>query len=237
MSTFNEQQILVVGGSSGVGFETARRFDRQGARVTIASRSRAKLDAALDKLGSQAASIQLDITDAAAIESSALKAQLWDHIVVSAADTPMGNLRDLSLEAASLAMNSKFWGAYRVAKLLSVRPGGSLTFVAGYLSQRPSKSSALQSAINAALEALGRALALELAPIRVNTVSPGLLDTELWEKLDAGRRADMFDAASKRLPVGRVGKAGDVADGIVFLAGNGYATGTTLFLEGGGRLA
>ena len=237
MSNFHQQKILVVGGSSGVGFETARLFDRHGAHVTIASRSRAKLDTALDKLGKDASSSQLDITDVAAIEASALTTQVWDHIVVSAADTPMGNLHDLPLDAASQAMNSKFWGAYRVAKLLTVRPGGSLTFVAGYLSQRPGKSSALQSAINAALEALGRALALELAPIRVNTVSPGLLDTELWEKLDAGRRAGMFDAASKRLPVGRVGKAGDVADAIVFLAGNGYATGTTLFLEGGGLLA
>ena len=237
MTVFNEQKILVVGGSSGVGFETARLFDQRGAHVTIASRSRAKLDTALDKLSERASSWQLDITDAAAIAAGARSGEMWDHIVVSAADTPMGNVRDLPLDAAALAMDSKFWGAYRIAKLLTLRPGGSLTFVAGYLSQRPSKSSALQSAINAALEALARALALEMAPSRVNTVSPGLLDTALWEKMDAGRRADMFDAASKRLPVGRVGRAGDIADGILFLAANGYATGTTLFLEGGARLA
>jgi len=237
MNTFNEQKILIMGGSSGVGFETARRFDEKGAYVTIASRSWSKLDQAISKLSKRAVGRQLDFTDAAAIAAVAQQGEVWDHIVVSAAETPMGSARDLPLDAAYLAMDSKFWGAYRIAKLLNIRAGGSLTFVAGYMSQRPGRASALQSAINAALEGLGRALALEMAPIRVNTVSPGLLDTELWEKMNAGQRAGMFDAASKRLPVGRVGQPGDVADGIVFLAGSGYTTGITLFLDGGGRLA
>ena len=134
-------------------------------------------------------------------------------------------------------MDSKFWGAYQLAKAAKFAGNGSLTFVSGYLSQRPSPTSGLQSAINAALEALARALALELAPIRVNTVSPGLLRTELWDNLSEQRREDMYSKASRRLPVGVTGQPKDVAEAILFVTGNRYTTGSTLFVDGGGRIA
>lgn len=103
-------------------------------------------------------------------------------------------------------MDSKFWGAYRIARSVRVRPSGSLTLLAGYLSQRPGRASALQSAINADIEALVRGLALEYAPLRVNAVSPGLLRTPLWEGMDVTARERMCEAATQRLPVGRVGR-------------------------------
>jgi NAD(P)-dependent dehydrogenase (short-subunit alcohol dehydrogenase family) len=237
MSIFKGKKVLIVGGSSGVGFDTACMFDESGADVTIASRNQTKLNTAIDKLSNRASSWQLDITDIRAIEACAQSGTLWDHIVISAADTPMGNIRDLPFDKATQAMDSKFWGAYRIARLIPIRPGGSLTFVAGYLSQRPGKSSALQSAINAALEGLGRALALEMAPTRVNTVSPGLINTELWSSLEPDKRETLFDSVSARLPVRRIGSPRDIAEGIIFLASNGYATGTTLYLDGGGCIA
>lgn len=101
---------------------------------------------------------------------------------------------------------------------------------------RPGKASALQSAINAAVEALGRALALELAPVRVNTVSPGLLNTELWNGLADKKRAAMFDTVANRLPVGRVGLPEDAAKAVYFLIDNGYASGSTLYVDGGASI-
>lgn len=134
-------------------------------------------------------------------------------------------------------MNSKFWGAYRVARAASIREGGSLTLISGFLSVRPSKSSVLQGAINAALEALGRGLALELSPVRVNTVSPGLIATPLWSKLDAQAREKMYEDAAVRLPARRVGQAEDVARAVLYLASTRYATGSTVLVDGGGAIA
>jgi NAD(P)-dependent dehydrogenase (short-subunit alcohol dehydrogenase family) len=96
----------------------------------------------------------------------------WDHVIVSAAQTPTGPVRTLDLADAEAAMESKFWGAYRVARAAKIKDGGSLTFISGFLSVRPSAGAVLQGAINAALEALARGLALELAPVRVNTGPP-----------------------------------------------------------------
>ncbi|MFD8757944.1 SDR family oxidoreductase [Streptomyces mirabilis] len=161
----------------------------------------------------------------------------FDHVVVSAGETPMGRVDALPLADAYAAMDSKFWGAYRTARSVRVRPSGSLTLLAGYLSQRPGRASALQSAINAALEALVRGLALEYAPLRVNAVSPGLLRTPLWEGMDVTARERMYEAATQRLPVGRVGEAADVAKAVLFVTGNAHATGTTVYVDGGGTIA
>ncbi|MEV5374610.1 SDR family oxidoreductase [Streptomyces nondiastaticus] len=237
MSTYQGKRVLVVGGSSGVGLATARRFTAEGALVTIASRSKEKIDAALAGLGTTATGQVLDITDDDAVEAFAGTAGTFDHVVITAADTPMGRVDTLPLDAARAAMDSKFWGAYRLARVLRIDPTGSLTIVSGYLSVRPGKAAALQSAINAALEALVRGLALEYAPLRVNAVSPGLIRTPLWDALPAENREAMYEAATQRLPVGRVGEPEDIADAILYVAGNPYTTGTTLFIEGGGAIA
>ncbi|PSJ25531.1 short chain dehydrogenase [Streptosporangium nondiastaticum] len=237
MSTYQGKRVLVVGGSSGVGLATARRFTAEGALVTIASRSKEKIDAALAGLGATATGQVLDITDDGAVEAFAGTAGTFDHVVITAADTPMGRVDTLPLDAARAAMDSKFWGAYRLARALRIDPTGSLTIVSGYLSVRPGKAAALQSAINAALEALVRGLALEYAPLRVNAVSPGLIRTPLWDALPAENREAMYEAATQRLPVGRVGEPEDIADAILYVAGNPYTTGTTLFIEGGGAIA
>jgi NAD(P)-dependent dehydrogenase (short-subunit alcohol dehydrogenase family) len=143
----------------------------------------------------------------------------------------------LSLADAQASMYSKFWGAYRVARAARVRDGGSITFVSGFLSNRPSPSSVLQGAINAALEALARGLALERAPVRVNTVSPGLIDTPLYANMAAADRQAMFDRTAARLPARRVGNPEDIAQAILFVATNPFATGSTVTVDGGGTIA
>ncbi|CAG9257174.1 Short chain dehydrogenase [Burkholderia cepacia] len=233
----NDQRVLVVGGSSGIGEATARAFAEAGATVTIASRDAARLAASKDRIGYGVSTGVMDITDDASVRAFLDSAGEFDHVVVSAAQTATGPVRGLELDDAYAAMDSKFWGAYRVARAVRIRQGGSLTFVSGFLSVRPSKNSVLQGAINAALESLARGLALELAPVRVNTVSPGLIATALWSKIDAEARDRMYEGAAARLPAGRVGQPEDVANAVLYLASTPYATGSTVLVDGGGAIA
>ncbi|MET3216961.1 UNVERIFIED_ORG: NAD(P)-dependent dehydrogenase (short-subunit alcohol dehydrogenase family) [Burkholderia territorii] len=230
------KHVLVVGGSSGIGAATATAFARRGAHLTIASRDPARFD--VDAIpGAQVRTEALDITDTAAVDAFCARAGRFDHVVISAAKTATGPVRALPLADAQAAMDSKFWGAYRIARAIDIAPGGSLTFVSGYLSVRPSASSVLQGAVNAALEALARGLALELAPVRVNTVSPGLIATPLWDKLAPDARDAMYAGAAQRLPARRVGQPEDVANAILYLAATPYATGSTVLIDGGGAIA
>ncbi|VWD19872.1 short chain dehydrogenase [Burkholderia lata] len=230
------KKVLIVGGSSGIGAATATAFARRGAIVTIASRDpgRIAIDAAP---GTHVRTETLDITDTADVDAFCARAGQFDHVVISAAKTATGPIRGLPLADAQAAMDSKFWGAYRIARAIDIASGGSLTFVSGYLSVRPSASSVLQGAINAALEALARGLALELAPVRVNTVSPGLIATPLWDKLAPDARDAMYASAAQRLPVRGVGQPEDVANAILYLATTRYATGSTVLVDGGGAIA
>lgn len=220
MSTpLNGRRVLVVGAGGGIGGATADAFEKAGAEVARPDQG------------------ALDIVDQASVEAFFAGEQPFDHVVVAAARTETGPVATLPLEDAQAAMNSKFFGAYRVARAAKVRDGGSITFVSGFLSQRPSASSVLQGAINAALEALARGLALERAPVRVNTVSPGLVDTPLYAGMSDADRQALFEKAAARLPAGRVGRPEDIATAILFVATNPYATGSTVTVDGGGTIA
>jgi NAD(P)-dependent dehydrogenase (short-subunit alcohol dehydrogenase family) len=237
MNTLKEQRVLVVGGSSGIGFETAAAAGSAGASVTIAARSEIKLKAAAAKLGGSVETEVLNTNDNLAIERFFAQYEPWDHIVISASQTKSGPVRGLDLGDAKAAMESKFWGAYRIARVARIRDNGSLTLVSGFLSERPSASAVLQGAINAALEALARGLALELAPVRVNAVSPGLIETPLWNDLPEEKRKAMFESAAARLPARRVGQPADIANAVLFLLTTPFATGSTVRVDGGGVIA
>jgi len=241
MNTFASKNVLIVGGSSGIGAATAKAFAELGAHVTIASRNQEKLDASAaeikSSMGSTVDTAVLDTGDETAVERFFAETGPFDHVVVSAAQTPGGPARTLALADAYAAMDSKFWGAYRVARAAKITDGGSLTLISGFLSVRPSKSSVLKGAINAALEALARGLALELSPVRVNAVSPGMIATPLWSKLSDEARQSMFDNAAARLPARRVGQPEDIANAATYLASTAYATGSTVLVDGGGAIA
>ncbi|MFK0333835.1 SDR family oxidoreductase [Rhizobium sp. NPDC090275] len=215
----NGTRVLVVGASGGIGRATADAFAAAGAEVARPGRN------------------ALDFTDDASVEAYFANASPFDHVVISAAQTKTGPVGALALADAQAAMNSKFFGAYRIAKSATIKDGGSITFVSGFLSQRPSATSVLQGAINAALEALARGLALERAPIRVNTVSPGLIDTPLYAKMDDAARQAMFDKTAARLPARRVGQPVDIAQAILFVATNPFVSGSTVTVDGGGTIA
>jgi NAD(P)-dependent dehydrogenase (short-subunit alcohol dehydrogenase family) len=237
MSKLEGKKVLVVGGSSGIGEAAARELAALGAQVTIASRDPAKLQAAAARIGGSVRTAVLDTSNDAAVEAFFAAQEEYDHVVVSAAQTSSGPVRELPLVDAYAAMNSKFWGAYRVARAVKIATGGSLTLVSGFLAARPSKTSVLQGAINAALESLGRGLALELSPVRVNTVSPGMVATPMWSGMSDEVRAAKFEAVAARLPAQRIGQPEDLANAIVYLVTTPFATGSTVLVDGGGVIA
>jgi NAD(P)-dependent dehydrogenase (short-subunit alcohol dehydrogenase family) len=229
------QRVLVVGAGGGIGAAAAKTFAAAGAQVIAAGRDGPKLEAAARAASGE--TLILDFLDNAAVEAAFETSAPFDHVVIAAAATKSGPVGGLSLEDAKASMESKFWGAYRVARAVKVKDGGSITFVSGFLSNRPSPTAVLQGAINAALEALARGLALERAPVRVNTVSPGLIDTPLYARMSEADRTAMFERTAARLPARRVGQPEDIAQAIVFLATNPFATGSTVTVDGGGTIA
>lgn len=215
----------------------ARTALEAGATVTIVSRSRDKVEAAKRSLGTSAEGHVLDTADEAGVEAFFSAHAAFDHVVVSAAQTKVSAVRELALADAYQSMNSKFWGAYRIARAARIAEGGSLTLVSGFLPIRPKKGAAIQGAINAALEGLTRGLALEFAPVRVNCVSPGLVMTEMYNGLEGDGRKAMFEGASERLPAGLVGLPEHIAIQVAAFFVNPYITGSTVYVDGGGAIA
>ena len=235
--SLDDQRILVIGGSSGIGLAIAVATADAGASVTIASRNQEKLTAVATELSRSVHIAVLDTGDNRLLERFFEDQMTWDHVVVSAAQTRVGSVRTLSLTDAKAAMESKFWGAYRVARVAHINGGGSLTLVSGFLSERPSATAVLQGAINAALEALARGLALELTPVRVNAVSPGMIETPIWDDLPREKRREMFESTAAQLPVRKIGQPDDIAKAVLFLMTTTCATGSTVRVDGGGVIA
>lgn len=237
MIDLSGQRVLVIGGSSGIGLATAQLASELGAAVTIASRSADKVSAAARMIGPSASGQTLDLTNDTAVEAFFASAAAFDHVIVTGSQVSIAAVRDLPLETAYTAVNSKFWGFYRVARAAKISPGGSLSVVSGFLASRPAAGRALMGAINAGLEALVRGLALELKPIRVNAVSPAVVRTEMWEEMTPEARAAMYARMSAAYPAGRVGEPQDIARQLLLLAATGYATGTIVMLDGGASIA
>jgi len=235
MASLQKKRVLVVGGSSGIGLAVAGQAAALGAQVTIASRSAEKLAAAAQGIGDVQTAV-LDSTDAEAVEVFFADRDAFDHIVVSAAVTPIASVRDLSLADARGAMESKFWGAYQVARAAKLTERGSLTLVSGFLADRPAAGAALQGAINAGLDSLARGLALELSPVRVNSVSPGMIDTPLWAGMDEAAREAMYADVAASVPAKVMGQPDDVANAVLYLMQTPFATGSTVRVDGGGAI-
>lgn len=225
------KKVVVVGGSSGIGLATAEMARREGADVIVASRNAARLDAAAEKLN--AVAIPADVTSDQSVSDLFRCCGPVDHVVVTAAQLKTGPFRTVSMDDVRSTMESKFWGAWRVARAADIRAGGSLTLVTGFLSVRPRPNSAIVGAANGALESLARALALELAPVRVNAVSPGVIDTPIRAAMPEEARRDMLAKTAASLPVGRVGQGEDIARQILAFMANGFATGSIVYIDGG----
>lgn len=244
MTLTAQQTVIVIGGSSGIGLGVARAVADRGADLVIVGRSREKLDrAALELEGARSLrAIAANVTREEEVEHLFERVPELDHLVVTAADLRYAPVGSLSLEMARTVIDSKIVAALLLAKHAGrrVRPGGSIVFTTGVASERPAPKGALTAAVNGALESLVRALALELAPTRVNALSPGWVDTPLWDEIApvvAGKpKETVFAQFASRLPVRRVGKPEDLGHAAVFLMENEFSTGSTLHVDGGHRL-
>ncbi len=236
MGALDGKRVLVVGGSSGMGEAAAKLAAEAGAKVTIAARSHDRLAAAAKRIGHKVEPAIVDAMSNESVDKFFADGAVWDHVVSCVGAGGRGNVRDLDMAAALAAMDGKFWAGFRIARRARIAPDGSLTFVSGGLSQRPAAGAALISAINGALEKLSQGLALELAPVRVNTVSPGPVDTPMWDRYGAEMKKKFLDGAAARVPLKRVAQPEEIAEIVLFFMTNRFVTGTVVPLDGGSTL-
>lgn len=219
------QHVLVVGGSSGIGQAVAAMAARHGASVTIVGRDAARLAAAVATAGGEGAA--LDMLDETAVEAFFASREPFDHVIVTAAQLRSGPIRDLPLADAKATFDSKFWGSYLIARHAKIADGGSLTLTSGAGGRRPRAGRAAVAAATVAVEALTRVLASEFAPVRVNCVSPGLVDTPLL------RSVRPASSPPPPQPVARVASPEEIAFQILACALNPFMTGAIVDVDGG----
>ncbi len=229
--------VVLIGGSSGIGLATAAAAAAAGARVVIAGRDASRVDAAVASIPGLVG-VEADVLDDAALEHVFDVAGRVDHLVQLAAHTSGGRIADTPDSQLRRSLDVRLWGSIGAVRhaIPRLTEASSITLVSGVVSARPTPGTAVAAASAGAVEALARALAVELAPVRVNAVCPGAVETPMLERALGERYDDMVATMGANLPVGRVGTAAEIADAILFLATNGYVTGEVLHVDGGHRL-
>ena len=234
----NESVVLILGGTSGIGLATAEAALEEGAVVTITGRSAERLDAARAKLGQRVTCVQLDASNETGTRELMGGFSTLDHLFITVGAIVLDTDLAPSTEELRPALDARFWGAVYAAKYAApkMNTNSSITFMSGTASRRPLPGAAVSSASCGAVDALARALAIDLAPIRVNTVTPGYVDTPLLDGLLGDQREAILAQAAASLPVKRIGRPEDIADAVLFLMKNGYVNGINLAIDGGGLL-
>ena len=230
------KRVVVLGGSSGIGLATAQLAAAQGAKVVIASSSAERVHQAVESIGQEAQGQAIDVSDERAVATFFSKLGPFDHLVFTAGDSlHLHELASTDLQQARHAFELRYWAALAAVKYGSphIRKEGSIVLTTGIAGQRPQKGWVLAASVCGTIEALTRALAVELAPIRVNAVSPGIVRTNLWQTMSATDRERLYETVGNSLPVGRIGEAHDIAQAYLFLMREGFATGQTVVIDGG----
>jgi len=240
------KKIIVVGGTSGIGFGAAQAFIDAGAIVTVISSNQDNVNDAIKRLNSPHVSGKVgNVREEEAFVEVLRSVAPVDHIVFSGVDKIIrGKLEELNLDDAKHLFGVKFWGALIIGKAAAkydlINPGGSLTLTSGGAAFKPGKGAAAGGALNGGVISLTKGLAGDLADkkIRVNVVVPGLVKTELWDKLGRTKEQqnETFAQAETKLPVGFVATGDDIAEAYLYLAKADYATGTVVEIDGGSRL-
>lgn len=242
MNTLAGKKIVVVGGSSGIGLGVAAAAVESGADVVIAGRSSGKLQAAEQTLGAdrRVKSFSVDMTNEAEIARMFDQVGAFDHLVVTAGTPPPNDpIEQTDLDMVRRFIDNKLIGGVMLAKhaVKTLRPGGSMIFTSGINKDRPPvPGGSVVSAIAGSFSYLARALALELAPTRVNVVSPGWVDTPMWDELVGAAKSGYFASMAPRLPARKIATPADIARAYVYLMGSEFTTGETLHIDGGQSL-
>ncbi|MEU8223149.1 SDR family oxidoreductase [Kribbella sp. NPDC048915] len=228
--TLHNQRVVVLGGTSGIGLATAQQAATQGATVVVASSNPESVEKALAALPASATGAAVDLTDAAAVRTFFAGLDSLDHLVYTAGEAlTLLEIGAMDLVQARQAFELRYFGALGAvsAAVPRLRAGGSVVLTTGAASDRPAPGWSVAASVCGATDSLVRALAVELAPLRVNAVKPGVVRTPLW------RGGIDYDATAAHLPVGRVGEPEDIAAAYVYLMNQPYATGSIVTVDGG----
>jgi NAD(P)-dependent dehydrogenase (short-subunit alcohol dehydrogenase family) len=234
--SLDKARVVVIGGTSGIGFAVAALAQQMGADVVIASSNSENVDAAVDGLPGARGNV-IDLRDETSVCRFFDNIGAFDHLALTAGDwgTPMfAGIRDLDLGAARDVFAVRFWGALAAVKhgIRAINPNGSITLTSGMLAHRPIKGAPMATAIVGAVEHLARGLAVDLAPVRVNAVCPGITLTDRTKQMPQ----EKLRAFVASLPLPRGASPAEAAMSYVYLMLNTYATGQVLAVDGGGWL-
>jgi NAD(P)-dependent dehydrogenase (short-subunit alcohol dehydrogenase family) len=233
------KRVVVLGGSSGIGLEVARQAVALGAEAVVASSNAQRVQQAVTSLGGKAEGHPLDLADEQAIQTFFQNLGDFDHLVFTAGDSlQLNELRGADLKKARGAFELRYWGALAAVKYgtPNIRKSGSIVLTTGIAGRRPQKGWVFGASVCGAMDSLTRALAIELAPIRVNAVCPGFVRTNLWQKIPEQEREAMYETVGKKMPVGRVGEASEIARAYLFLMQEEFSTGQIVVVDGGAVL-
>lgn len=234
-----QEKVVVIGGSSGMGLASAKRLAVEGYQVVISARSSERIAQTLKTLAAECTGFVLDYADRAKIKAFFHAVGPFDHLVLAGAGpAAWGAFDELDPAALEGAFASKFWGYFHClrAALPNIREDGSVTLITGAASRTAIPGTSGLAAINGAIERMGITLAKERAPLRVNVLSPGLVDTPAYDWMPPDQKQKMLQDTAAGLPLRRVGQPDDVAEAVHFLVRERYITGSVLDVDGGVRL-
>jgi NAD(P)-dependent dehydrogenase (short-subunit alcohol dehydrogenase family) len=233
------KRVVVVGGTSGIGLATARAAAVAGAEVIVASASQSRVRRAVAEFSTPVTGLVLDVTDGREVESFFAEVGELDHLVYTAGEAlVLSALADLDVDRAREFFEVRYFGALGVVRTAAprVREGGSVTLTTGIANARPQTGWSIGASVCGAVEGLTKALAVELAPIRVNVVSPGVVRSPLWSSIDDSEVEQLYKNVAATVPVGHVGEADEVARAFLYCMGQTYGTGLVITVDGGAVL-
>lgn len=229
------QRVTVLGGTSGIGLATASAAAHQGATVTVVSGRQSSVDRALGVLPESASGRVADLSRPSEVAALFEDLGEMDHLVNTAGEPlALMSMATLDLDAARDFFTLRYFGTLAAVKAAQVR--GSITLTTGTAKDRPGPGWAVAASICGAMESLTKTLAIELAPVRVNAVSPGVTRSPLWSGMDEEDRERMYREIAGRIPAGRMGEVQDAAEAYLFCMTQSFTTGTVLTVDGGSVL-
>jgi NAD(P)-dependent dehydrogenase (short-subunit alcohol dehydrogenase family) len=237
--TLETKRVVIVGGTSGIGLAVARAAIEAGAEVLVASAKQSSVDRALRDLPAGATGRIIDVADISAVASFFAEVGELDHLIYTAGEAlVLMPLAELDIDQARELFQTRYFGALTVVQAAAsrIRDGGSITLTMGVAGSRPFPGWSIASSVCGAVESLTRALAVEIAPIRVNAVSPGVVRSSLWAEMGEVEREEMYKGVAESGLVGHVGEPDEVARAYLYCMSQTFATGSVITVDGGAVL-